>query len=187
MGWVQKFSDDDFLCFEQTSKSISCRIESRKTAEGWIIYKSFFSQAGINFTEEYVAPTFDKMKQVVMSLQKEKLPSVREIQQKILEKSKRVSVQIEREYKEYGVEKWKFGLNKDPHMNFVVVRCYEEIDMDFVVHEAYRHQEHAIIREIVEMLGFDGMEDILNINIYYFTKHNTKSLEPTKQESIDFI
>ncbi len=189
MGWVQRASTTDFLCFEHRNKALSCRIESRKTETGWQIYKTFFGETGINYTEEYIASTYDKMTQIVAALQKEKTPSVAELRAKILEKSRRISVQIEREYKEYGVEKWKFGINKAPATNFCLVRCYDEIDMDFVMHEQFKSQETEIVKEIIDMLGFEGMEDIMNINIYYFTKHNTKVLEATNQENnqIDFL
>jgi hypothetical protein len=189
MGWVQRASTTDFLCFEHRNKILSCRIESRKTDTGWQIYKSYVGESGINYTEEYVAPTFDKMTQIVSALQKEKTPSVTELRAKIIEKSRRITIQIEREYKEYGVEKWKFGINKAPTMNFCLVRCYDEIDMDFIVHEQYKNQETEIVKEIIDMLGFEGMEDIMNINIYYFAKHSVKVLETADKESsqIDFL
>lgn len=142
----------------------------------------------MNYTEEYAAATYDKMTQIIAALQKEKTPTVTELRTKILEKSRRISVQIEREYKEYGVEKWKFGINKAPTTNFCLVRCYDEIDMDFVLQEQYKNQETEIVKEIIDMLGFEGMEDIMNINIYYFVKHNTKVIEATAQENpIDFL
>jgi len=188
MGWVQRASTNDFFCFEHHNKTLSCRIESRKVETGWQVYKTFFGENGINYTEEYSAPTYDKMMQIISALQKEKTPTVAELRAKILEKSRRISVQIEREYKEYGVEKWKFGINKAPSTNFCLVRCYDEIDMDFVIQEQYKSQETEIVKEIIDMLGFEGMEDIMNINVYYFVKHTTKVIEPTTKESpIDFL
>ncbi|HLP79782.1 MAG TPA: hypothetical protein VK158_04060 [Acidobacteriota bacterium] len=187
MGWVQTFSSDDFVCFEQKTRQISTRIESRKNSDGWIIYKSYIGANGINYTEEYVAPTLEKMNQLIGALQKEKLPTVDELRARILEKSRRIAVQIEREYKEYGVEKWKFGVNGGAHINFALVRCSEEIDLDFVVHEKYQQIEQAIVKEIIDMLGFDGMEDVLNVNIYYFNKQVEKELEATGDSSIDMI
>ena len=39
------------------------------------------------------------------------------------------------------------------------------------VQEQYKNQETEIVKEIIDMLGFEGMEDIMNINIYYFVPY----------------
>ncbi|MFT7615797.1 MAG: hypothetical protein ACI8Y7_000622 [Candidatus Woesearchaeota archaeon] len=176
MGWVQKISTEDFVCLERESKSISSRIESRKTDDGWIIYRSHYSDKGINHTEEFVVSTEDKMQQVITALQQETVPSEDSIKQLMLEESRKVEVKIEREYKEYGVEKWKFNVNHDKQHNFAIVRCYDEVDIDIILHEQYRKREMHILREIVDMLGFEGMEDVINMNCYYFSNCAKRSL-----------
>lgn len=187
MDWVRTFSNEEFECFESNSNAIQCRIEARKTEEGWNIYKSFFDKKGLNYTEEFVAPTYDKMIQIVKSLKKEKEPSVSQLRKLVLEKSRKAQVHIEREYKEYNVEKWKFGVNSDPLMNFVIVRCYDEVDLDIVIHESYKTQEQSIVNEIISILGFEGMEESINLNCYYFQKHITKTFEPKTSEPFEFL
>ena len=186
MGWKQTFSTDELLCFEDKSKAVSSRIESRKTDDGWIIYKTFYNENGLNHTEEYIAPTYDKMKQVVNSLQSEKKPTLSQLRDLMLEKSKRVTVRVERAFKEYNVEKWRFAVNNETFLNFVLVRCYDEIDLDIVLHEAYKSQEQSILDELVNILGFEGMEDSLNITCYYFSKQDQKQFEVT-EDSVEFI
>ena len=189
MGWVQTVSEKDFLCFENNKKHVSMRIESRKNDNEWVIYKTFYSQNEVNHTEEYVAPTFDKMNQIINTLQKEKQPTITQIRELVLQKSKKTEVKVEREFKEYNVEKWKFSVNKDAAINFALVRTSEEVDVDFIMHESYKKQETTIIKEIVSILGFDGMEEVMNINCYYFNKYNTKELEAKQEEEspLDFL
>ncbi len=189
MGWVQTVSEKDFVCFENNKSSLNVRIESRKTEDGWIIYRSYYSPNGINHTEEFEASTYDKMKQIIQTLQKERQPTQSDIRKLMIEKSRKISVRIERDFKEYNVEKWKFGVNKDSLINFALVRTYDEVDIDFIIHDSYKTQEKTIIKELISMLGFDGMEDVINIRCYYFTRFGSQKIEnPFAEESqLDFL
>ncbi|MFT4312077.1 MAG: hypothetical protein ACMXYF_02510 [Candidatus Woesearchaeota archaeon] len=179
MSWKQTFSGEDFLCYENSNQSVNMRIESRKTEDGWLICKSYMSDNGLNHTDEYMVATADKMHQVVTLLKDEKTPSPTQIKKYILEKSKKVSVKLEREFKEYNVEKWNFYVNSHSVPNFAIVRCYEDVTIDLVLHERYKPQEQAIFKEITHMLGLEDFEDMLTINCYYFTKTQSRTI-PSK-------
>lgn len=188
MGWEQTISTEEFICYEKRSKAISVRIESRKTEDGWHIYKSYFNDRGLNHTEEYLAPTIDKMQQVIQTLQDEKPPSIKALQELMLEKSRKVHIKLERDFKEYNVEKWRFSVNHAKSENFCLVRCYDEIDLDIVLHESLKMQEKYIVKEIINTLGFDDMEDLLNIQCYYFNKRRIHEYRGKDKElEVEFL
>lgn len=187
MGWVQTVQNSEFQCYENKAKTISCRIETRKSEDGWVIYRSYFNKKGLNFTEEFVAPTDDKKNQIVHTLQKTKTPTIEQIQQLILEKSKKISINVERDFKEYSVEKWKFGINGAPSMNFALVRTYDEIDVDVVLHDTYKTYESQILKELCQILGFDGLEDTVNITCYYFTRSGQREISNQKYQTLDLF
>ncbi len=186
MGWKQTLSTDELICFEDRTKAVSSRIESRKIEEGWVIYKTYYDSKGLNHTDEYVAPTYDKMRQIVKSLQSEKKPTTTQLRDLMLEKSKRVKIKVERAYKEYNVEKWRFSVNDQAFLNFALVRCYDELDIDVVMHESYKAQEKGIVDELLSILGFEGMEDTLNLTVYYFSKADQKQFEAV-EDSLEFL
>ena len=187
MEWEQTLSTEELICFEQKAKSISTRIESRKIEDGWAIYKTYYNESGINYTDEYVAPTLEKMTQIVKVLQKEKRPTMPQLEKLMLEKSKKVQVKIERSFKEYNVEKWKFAVNSDAMMNFALVRCTDEIELDIVMHESYKLQEKIITSKILQILGFEEMEDVLTVTTYYFTKQTEQKFETKNEPELEFI
>jgi len=187
MDWEQTLSTDELVCYEQKAKSVSARIESRKVDEGWAIYKTYYNAEGINHTDEYIAPTFDKMSQIIKVLQKEKRPTLVQLQKIMLEKSKNIQLKIERAFKEYNVEKWRFSVNSDAKTNFVLARCHDEIELDVVMHEKYKTQEEPITRKISQMLGFDDMEDVLSITIYYFSKQTEQKFESKNEPELEFL
>jgi hypothetical protein len=186
MAWVQTLSTEDLVCFEEKSKTVSIRIESRKVDEGWVIYKTYYNDKGLHHTEEYMAPTLDKMRQIVKSLQAQAKPTLTQLRDLMLEKSKKVNLRVERAYKEYNVEKWKFGLNAEPLLNFVVVRCCEEIDIDVVMHESLKASEQLVLDELIAILGFEGMQESMNLQVYYFSKQVEKQFE-SELEGFDFM
>jgi ribosomal protein L19 len=186
MGWVQTLSTEDLICFEDKSKAVSIRIESRKTDEGWTIYKTYYNDNGLNHTDEYIAPTLDKMRQIVKSLQTESKPTLSQLRQLMLEKSKKVQIKVERAFKEYNVEKWKFGVNSLGLTNFVLVRCCDEVEIDVVMHESFKNQEEMILDEIIAILGFEGMEESMTVHCYYFSKQVEKQFE-SAEEPFEFL
>jgi hypothetical protein len=186
MEWKKAVSGTDFVCFEARTRQLSSRIESRKVGNVWMIYKSYYNDKGLSYTEDYVAPTEDRMNQIISTLQHEKIPTVSQIQQKLLAQSKRLTLKVERDFKEYGVEKWRFGVSNGALINFVVARAYEDLDIDFVIHESYKNSEQTIIDEMLTMLGFDGMEDQMNVNVYYFSHTVARAKKPA-EESMDLF
>ena len=187
MDWEQTLSTDELMCFEQRTQSVSTRIESRKTEDGWAIYKTYFNKDGINHTEEYIAPTQEKMKQIVKALKKEKRPTTAQLQKILLEKSKDIQLNIERAFKEYNVEKWKFGINSDASTNFALVRCTDDVEIDIVMHESYKGQEETITSKLLQVLGFENMDEVLSVTVFYFSKQSEQKFETQTEPELDFI
>ena len=187
MGWERTLATEELICFEEKAKTVSTRIESRKSDDGWAIYKTYYNESGINYTDEFTATTFEKMSQIVKAIQKEKRPTVTQLRKLMLDKSKKVQIKVERAFKEYNVEKWKFGVNSDGLLNFALVRCYDQIDLDIVMHESYKMQEVAITTKILQILGFEEMEDVLTVNVYYFSKISEQKFESKNEPEIEFL
>jgi hypothetical protein len=182
MSWQKTISNEDCICFETKTKHVSSRIESRKMGTVWLIYHSYFTDNGLSFTQEYIASTPEHMRQILTSLQQIKLPTPKELHKLMLTKAQRLILRVEREFKEYGIEKWKFGLSSQSMTNFVLVKTQDQVSLDFVMHESLKKQEDIVIQEMLSLLGLDKYDEEITVKVSYITATVTKTIPASDDE-----
>jgi hypothetical protein len=180
--WRKLTETDDLISLEkQSSFNYRIRIEARYSKSVWQIFKTYFNDREVSFVEEYSTETKPEAMSVIRALQKERDLSPGEIKQikKIL--GKRLTLKIERAFKEYEVEKWNFSINEDKMVNFATVRYSEKIQIDIIMHEKYRYLERKILEEIVNVLGLRefGME--IDKFVYFFNKRTFYRSRPKRR------
>ena len=172
--WRKLSETDDLISLEKdTSFNYKVRIEARNNKSVWQIFKTYFNNREVAFVEEYTTETKPEAMSVIRGLQRERDLSPSEIKQIKQMMGKKLTLKIERAFKEYEVEKWHFSINEEKMINFANVRYCEHIEIDIVMHEKYRHVEKEIISQIEEKLGLNELGDSVSYDIYYFRKQGS--------------
>ncbi|MFT4310953.1 MAG: hypothetical protein ACMXYC_04965 [Candidatus Woesearchaeota archaeon] len=177
MTWKTTTQTADLLMYEKQTKSFNTRLEARLDHETWLVFRTFYNQKGLNLTEHFEAQTREHAQQLIDGLMQEKQPTLSSLMQKMINRAKRAEVKIKRSYKEYNVEKWFFHINTDAPHNMVVLRFHDEIEIDFVIYEAYKQHEKKIVDAILQVLGIDDSDEDLRITCYYFNKTTTQKMQ----------
>lgn len=168
MTWKCILSDPDVLCYQKSKKSYAVRIEARKVEDAWKIYKSYYNNADLNITETFEAKDRNEMESLLAALRTQPDPTIKHLRERMIVDKKVVKVKLQRAYKEYNVEKWKFTVNSFSHPNFLVLRFYDATELDIVMHEQLAKFERQIVRELLKVLGVDSADDDVTIRCYYF-------------------
>ncbi len=180
--WRKLSETDDLISLEKdTSFNYKVRIEARNNKSVWQIFKTYFNNREVAFVEEYTTETKPEAMSVIRGLQRERDLSPSEIKQIKQMMGKKLTLKIERAFKEYEVEKWHFSINEEKMINFANVRYCEHIEIDIVMHEKYRHIERRILEEIINVLGLKefGMEIIKHV--YFFNKRTFYKSTPKRR------
>ena len=135
-------------------------------------------------TEEFEAKTKEEADEIIGILQQQPAVTLESLKKQMLQRKKKVQLKIQRAYKEYNVEKWYFGINGGKHENFVTLRFYDDVEMDFVINEKFKPLEHKILKSIIATLGLKRIEEDLNINCYYFSWHTEKKIENAPKQPL---
>ncbi len=179
--WKKLTETEDLLSIEkETPYKSRVRIEARCSKGYWQVFKTYFNEREVSFTEEYTTETKPEAMNIITVLKKEKdlMPSEIKYIKKILRK--KLSLKIERVYKEYEVEKWNFSVNDDSAVNFATIRYCEHIDIDIVMHEKYRFIERKVLEELINVLGLKEFGLDINKNVYFFTKKTFYKSKPKR-------
>ena len=168
--WKMIANTTDLMSYELSTKEMQIRIEARKTDdETWAIFKSFFDDASLNYTQEYRTATLEEAQKLVAYLQKEILPSKKDLYAQKIQQAKKAMVKIKRHFKDYNVEKWSFAVNDDAYENVVYVRDAEVNDMSIIMHEKHKQIEANVLHELKSILGLDTSELDIRQELYYYT------------------
>ena len=175
--WKQVVNSADLITHELTTKELRVRLEARRDEENesWVIFKTYFDtaeNASLNFTQEYRTKTLDEAQRLLEHMQKEKLPSKKELYEQKLEHAKKVHINLKRHFKDYNVEKWNFAVNDEAYENAVYVRDADVSDVSIILHERHKPLEANILHELRAILGLDASELDIKQELYYY---NTKS------------
>jgi hypothetical protein len=182
MVWNKTIQSQDVLCFEKRTKHYTIKIECRKQDSVWNIYRTYILSDEVSFSEEYTAEE-QKLAHVLAVLQTQKHPTIEELKKRMLSKSQKLTLRVERSYKEYDVEKWKFGIGSDPLVNTIHIRRDEEIHADVILAHQYKGMEDALMNELFTILGLMDI-DGCKVQFYYYT---TSAVKQYTQEGVDMF
>lgn len=185
--WKPVVDSVDLISFETLSQDLTVRIEARKKEDHtWTIFKTYLDQALLAYTEEYYAKTRDEAQRIITFLQKEKLLTKREVQDRSLQRARKVSLSLKRQFKDYNVEKWHFAVNNSSYENILYIRDADVIEVNILMAERYRSIEKQILTELQVILGLDTMEFDMKQEVYYYTTHSEGYI-PSKKPAGFFL
>jgi hypothetical protein len=167
--WQEIENTDGAICYEQKGKDLSVRIEAREDDGEWVIYRGFYTPGNMNYTERFSAETREDAEGIVSRLRKERLPSMSEITELVKTKSKKMHLSMKRAYKDDMVEKWFFNVNEDTITNFFIVREFEKVEMDIVLHQNYKDRASEVVRQISKFLSYESVFVDIEHNVYFFS------------------
>ncbi len=181
-AWKQVVNSPDLISYELTTKELRVRLEARNDEENesWVVFKTYFDDATLNYTQEYRTKTLDEAQRLLSHLQKEKLPSKAELYEQKVEQAKKVEIHLKRHFKDYNVEKWNFAVNDNSYENAVYVRDADVSDVSIILHERHKPLEANILHELRVILGMDGSELDIKQELYYYTT-KSESVQKTKK------
>jgi hypothetical protein len=182
MVWNKTIQSTDVLCFEKHTKHYTIKIECRKQDSQWNIYRTYILSDDVSFSEEYTADE-QKLAQILAVLQTQKHPTIEELKKRMLTQSKKISLKVERSYKEYDVEKWKFGIGTDPLINVLVIKMDTDLTADVILAQQYKGMEDTIMNELFTILGLIDI-DGCKVQFYYY---NSSAVKQYSQESVELF
>ncbi len=183
--WKPVVDSVDLISFETISQDFTIRIEARKKEDHtWTIFKTYLDHALIAYTEEYYAKTRDEAQRIITFLQKEKLLTKRELHDRSLQRAKKVSISLKRQFKDYNVEKWHFAVNNGSYENILYMRDADVIEINILIAERYRPLEKQILTEVQTILGLDVVDFDIKQEVYYYTTHSEGYIPSKKPAGI---
>lgn len=96
---------------------------------------------------------------------RKKQPSVNEVKERIIQKQKKIDVNVIRCFKDYTIEKWYFTIDNEKIENIIYIRDAEIINVDIVMHQKYKSKEKEILPTLKNILGLRDYD--LDINKQY--------------------
>jgi len=176
----------DLITYETSLNGLAVRIEARKREDNsWIIFKTYLDQKYVGFTEEYNAKTRNEAKHIIAVLQKEKILTKDEIDNRRLYHAKKAKIHVKRIFKDYNVEKWVFSVNGSDYENTLFIRDGDIIEATIIMPEINRSLEINIINELHAILGLKISDFDLKQEIYYYTTRSDDYIK-SKKEGILF-
>ena len=170
MTWSKISNTEDLICYEKKGKSISVRLEARHQDDEWVIYRGFYTENHLNYTEEFSATTKEEAEKMIYQLKKEKEPSPLEITELLKKKSRKLHISFKRSFRDDAIEKWSFMVSGEEIPNFFYVREFDKIEMDVIMHQKYKQHEEVILREINKFLSLDDLNADMEQHVFYFTR-----------------
>src|SRR3989338_5917597 len=130
-GMWSKINDDkDVISFKKRGKEKTIVIEARLDDEKWRIFRTYQVEGSHTLVQEYMTESRDQAVQLIGELKGEKELSNSQIAETVEKQNYPIKLHLQREYKEYDVEKWLFTINESPRINTVIIRYADEIVMD---------------------------------------------------------
>lgn len=184
--WKKLVETEETLSFEKKTKEFRVIIEARKDGQMWSVVKKYVPLLkGMDFMEEYFANSQTEARDVVKTLQSERVLKSKDIEVINKYKKKAIRMDIRRSYKELNVEKWDFSLN-DNFANSVIIHEGQKVEMDIMMNEKYKYIEEKIIFKLMDALGISEFDSDVEQNVFYFAKRSNFYVDaPTENISIE--
>jgi len=185
--WKKIVQHPDVLTFERRTKEFNVRIECRKDEDLWRIFKTYYYK-DLNYTEEFSAYSEEELHMLLEQLKKEPLLSVQEMKQRKRKLLEVPRIEVKRSYKEDNVEKWYFSVDDEGYDNFFILREYDVLQLDIIMHERYALGERKILEGINKILSIDNVDIDVKENVYYYRKksnHQFKAQLPQFLFNVD--
>jgi hypothetical protein len=171
--WKKIAESTDLISYEHRTRSMTTRLEGRLSSDKtWTIFKKYFNDEGISFTEEYHAQTTDEAHYLIDKL-KEKILDRQEIEKARRIQKQGIKLQVKRSFKEYNVERWDFSIDNEDYDNFLYIRYEDKISLDISVHARYKIWEGQIQSEIMTILGLVASDLDVKVNIHFYNERRT--------------
>ncbi len=185
--WENTVDSDDLLCHERKFKEFNVRIEARKNVDSeskkWEIFRTYYNDTSLNYTEEFFTTTRDKAEALIETLMRDKLLTNHELTKIKLEQRKGIKLNINRVFKDYNVEKWIVCVNHEKEKNVVYIRDAEMLEIDFIMNEKYKHIMKKVSKEFIKILGYNNSIFDKATNVYYF-KEKTERYSKASSKNI---
>lgn len=183
-AWQKLVDSNDLVSYERKTKDMKIRIEARLAHDGqWQIFVTYNNGKEVNYTEEYRCKNKEELQKLIAKLQDMKLKTKKEIERLSVSQSKKLGIEVTREFRDYNVEKWRFTIEKSPTYNFLLIRDSEFIDIDIIIHEKYKFYEQYILNELYKILGLNDGDLPIRRNIFYYADRST-ALNNTSQNQL---
>lgn len=180
--WKKIAESTDLISFEKRAKSLTTRLEARLNSDNtWVIFKKYFNEEGISYTEEYHARNRDEAHYLIDAL-KDKVLDRSQVEKARLSQKKGIKVRVRRSFKEFNMEKWELSVDGDEYQNFCYLIFEDKISLDIVIHAKYKIWESQIIQELISILGLSNPDYDLVASVMFYQESYKKTLKGRKTE-----
>jgi hypothetical protein len=168
--WKKIAESTDLISYEHRSRALTTRLEARLMPDkSWCIFKKYYNDEGVSFTEEYRARSKDEAQYLIDSL-KSKLLDRHGVEQAKKVQNREIRIQVRRSFKDYSVEKWNFSVDGEGYNNFLYLRFEEGVQLDICIHAKYKIWETQIIGELMTIFGLAHHELDVNTSVLFFSE-----------------
>ncbi len=184
MEWKKVAESKELIILEKELKDYKIKIEARKIDDSsWEVFKTKVNGESSSLISEYNLDTEHQVKKVIEKLMKD---DISKTQIRTPQKTNSLEISLKRIYKEEYIEKWFFFIGNDNIKNFLVAKFDNNITVDVVMHEKYRHYEKSILSYIEEKLGLKELGETISHDIYYFKKQGMAKSFNTRDNEYNF-
>lgn len=182
--WKKLVNSWDVVVYERKYKEFTVNIEARLGDKNqWHVFKKYSGGNNLNHIEHYVANSTEELRFILKKLMKKSLSS-KEIENMQLEKNKQPRLNLQRDFKEYGMEKWRFSVDGNKRTNLVFIKFDELIELDVVLHETYKEAKDKVVEELSSTFSLENQGTDVEVNVYYY---NDKSHDNVEQQNKDGV
>ncbi|MFW6014254.1 MAG: hypothetical protein ACOCQG_03705 [Candidatus Nanoarchaeia archaeon] len=175
--WKKLINTWDVVVYEKKYKDFNVKIEARLSEENkWEVFKKYTGKDGLDHIEHFVANSADELHFILKKLMKKSL-SIKEIENIKLSRAKQPKVNLKREFKEYGMEKWKFNINGEKINNLIFIKFDEVIELDVILHESYKSLKEKIAEEITNTFNLEEQGTDVELKVYFYNNSSQEFVE----------
>lgn len=182
--WKKLVNSWDVVVYERKYKEFTVNIEARLGERNqWHIFKKYSGGNNLNHIEHYVANSSEELRFILKKLMRKSLSS-KEIEKIKLSKTKQPRLNLKRDFKEYGMEKWKFSVDGNKMTNLVFIKFDEVVELDVVLHETYKEAKDKIIEELTSTFNLDNQGTDVEIQVYFYNDTSYDSIEQQNRDGV---
>ncbi len=184
--WKKVINSWDVVVYEKKYKDFTVKIEARLSEESessWQVFKKYTGKDSLDHVEHFVANSTDELHFILKKLMKKSLSS-KEIENIKLEKTKQPKVSLKRDFKEYGMEKWKFSINGEKISNLVFIKFDEIVELDIILHESYKPIMDKIKEELTSTFNLEEQGTDVEMMVYFYNNTSKDNVEQRKDDMI---
>lgn len=175
--WKKVINTWDVVVYEKKYKDFNVKIEARLFDENkWEIFKKYTGKDNLDHFEHFVANSADELHFILNKLMKKSL-SQKEIEKIKLSRAAQPKVNLKREFKEYGMEKWKFSVNGEKINNLIFIKFDEVIELDVILHESYKPVKDKIVTEIKNTFNLEEQGTDVELKVYFYNNSSQEFVE----------